>query len=139
MRVTLPPLLLALTLGFGCSNATQASESPAQPAIAPAAARQPTAAAPCGGAGLADCPLQQWMKATLQTYQRAGNYDRIARSMQELRAHAPAGFDGWADLAARGAAAAQKQDAAALRQVCKDCHETQRARYRRERRAQPLF
>jgi hypothetical protein len=138
MRMTLP-LLLALSLGLGCSNATQASEPPTQPVPAAAAARQQPAAAACGGTGLADCPLQQWMKATLQTYQRAGNYERIVGSMQELRAHAPAGFDGWADLAARGAQAAQKQDAAALRQVCKDCHETQRARYRRERRAVPLF
>lgn len=101
-------------------------------------ATPPTAAA-CGNAGLPDCPMQRWMKATLQTYQRAGDHERLVRTFNELAEHTPAGYDTWKALAQRGADAAAHEDVAAVKQVCKDCHQAHRARYRQERRNAPVW
>jgi hypothetical protein len=79
------------------------------------------------------------MKATLQTYQKANNYGRLARAFEDLAQHAPANYEGWQDLANRGAEAARNQDEAAVRAACKTCHDEHRARYRRERRAEKFM
>jgi hypothetical protein len=99
----------------------------------------PATEASCGNSGLPDCPLQRWMKGTLQAYQRAGDHERMARALGELAQHAPPGYAGWQDSAERGAKLAASHDDAAIKQVCKDCHQNQRARYRKERRSAPVW
>jgi hypothetical protein len=133
-------LVLTLGLAMGCAGGDAAPAGEISSELTTAAkASLNRAVVACGDRGLPDCPLQEWMKATLQAYQRAGDFERLARSLQELESHAPAGFPGWAATAAAGVEAAQKHDAPALRLTCKNCHDTHRTRYRRERRAEPLF
>jgi hypothetical protein len=93
----------------------------------------------CGQTGSPDCPLQRWMKSTLQTYQRAGDHARLARTLNELAQHAPAGYPGWKAIAERGAQAASRNDDDALRQICKECHQNYRARYRKDSRAAAIW
>jgi hypothetical protein len=95
--------------------------------------------ASCGRLGLPDCPLQSWMKSTMQAYQRASDYDRLSRAFGELARHAPTGYADWQVQAQRGAELAEKRDDAALKQACKNCHDAHRARYRKERRGEPLW
>lgn len=79
------------------------------------------------------------MKGTLQAYQRAADYERMGHAFSELAQHAPAGYATWQSLAERGATLAASKDDAAIKQVCKDCHQSHRAHYRRERRAAPVW
>ena len=131
--------LIYATAAIGCGGASATESAPqVEPAVQTSVARMQVTAA-CGGTGQSDCPLQHWMKATLQSYQKANNYDRLARSFDDLAQHAPASYARWADLATEGAAAARKQDVAAVRAACKTCHDEHRARYRRERRADPFM
>jgi hypothetical protein len=95
--------------------------------------------AACGGKGQPDCPLQNWMKSTLQPYQRENNYARLERAFEDLAQHAPDDYEHWADLASSGAEAARNKDAAGVRTACKSCHDQHRSRYRRERRAEQLM
>jgi hypothetical protein len=128
---------LALTAAlFGCDGASGAR---AERETTATSASTPTVAPTCGQKGQSDCPLQNWMKATLQPYQREGNFGRLARAFEELAEHAPQNYGRWADLAHEGAEAARKQDAGAVRTVCKNCHDELRARYRRELRAAPFL
>jgi hypothetical protein len=129
-------LLSALALCAGCRDGISTSIAAR---AAPNASPLTTASGECGRSGLPDCPLQGWMKATLQAYQRAADYDRLGQALAKLAKHAPRDYAGWQDIAARGAHAAQNRDGAALRQTCKDCHTLHRARYRRELRALPLW
>lgn len=127
---------LLLLLLAGCHEAASAS---AEPSASSRGAQPAAVSGECGHSGVPDCPLQNWMKSTLQTYQRAADYDRLGRSLSELAEHAPKNYAGWQDLAKRGARAAAAKDDAAVRQVCKDCHAQHRARYRRELRAQTVL
>lgn len=122
----------ALTLG--CNEA--ASETGAARAALPAP-KTASALAACGGKGLPDCPLQQWMKATLQTYQREQNFDRMALAFEQLEKNAPEGYAEWASMAVAGMKAARARDEASVRQACKSCHDDHRSRYRKEMRSAP--
>jgi hypothetical protein len=132
--------LACVSAAVGCGNA-DAKSTDDQPQQQVSAAKLQVSAAPanCGGTGQPDCPLQNWMKATLQSYQKANNYGRLARAFDDLAAHAPANYERWQDLASRGAEAARNQDDAAVRAACKTCHDEHRARYRRERRAEKFM
>ena len=126
---------LGLWLGaLGCDGTPPAAAEPLSAARATLPSKAPAA---CGGTGLPDCPLQHWMKATLQAYQREGNFERMAGALDQLQAHAPEGYGNWAEVSGNAAAAARKQDIAAVRQACKTCHDEHRGRYRRERRDAP--
>lgn len=146
MRRAIASLALLAMFNGGCGSSTQASDEKPAPAQQPAAAEEPAAAeapAPtggrCGNKGQPDCPLQRWMKSTLQTYQRSGDHERLARAFRELAAHTPAGFDTWKAQSERGAKLAASKDAEGIKQVCKDCHQDHRARYRRELREAPVW
>jgi len=127
--------LLALTAGACGSTARSADEAPV--ATTPPAAA--AASVSCGGKSQPDCPLQGWMKSTLQSYQREKDYARLATSLEKLAANAPEGYGTWRDLALAGAAAAEKHDDSAVSKNCKTCHNEHRARFRKERRAEPVF
>lgn len=85
-----------------------------------------------------DFPLVSWMKATVQPAMANGNVESLASDFERLARFAPDGYDDWAPLAARGAAAARSGDLEACRVVCKLCHDRYRACYRAEHRARPL-
>jgi hypothetical protein len=79
------------------------------------------------------------MKSTLQAYQRAHDYERLARSLADLAEHGPAGYEHWQAIARDGVHAAENKDETALRHACTQCHQTHRARYRRERRTAAMW
>jgi cytochrome c553 len=79
------------------------------------------------------------MKSTLQSYQREKDYARLTTSLEKLAANAPEGYGTWKALALAGAAAAQKHDDSAISKNCKTCHNEHRARFRKERRTEPVF
>lgn len=107
---------------------------PGAPATAPA-----SATTPCGEPGMAECPTQRWMKATLQAHLRTRDYKRLAASFEELAAHAPTGYDGWQEVARAGARAAAQQDEEQVRKACQDCHDQHRATFRHEIRSAQLW
>jgi hypothetical protein len=123
-------LLGAAALG-GCSN----NEAQAKPATK----ASPTVVKDCGKKGQPDCPLQAWMKGTLRSHFNSGNTERLAVAYDELAAHAPDGFSGWAESAAAGAEAARGGDMVAAKAACKSCHDQHRGRYRKEMRGLELF
>jgi hypothetical protein len=125
-------LLLGL---FNCQTASQAADAPREPSGAPLSA----SSAQCGGRTQPDCPLQGWMKSTLQTYQREKDYSRLATAFQQLAEHAPDGYAHWKDAADAGAAAAAQKDDTGISKSCKGCHNEHRARFRKERRSVALF
>jgi hypothetical protein len=141
---TLP--LGALWLATACSapapdpaqNKSEASPA-ALAASASAAAALPAPAAGCGKRGLPDCPLQAWMKATLQPSLKSGDLARLVEPLDELARHEPRAFAGWAESARAAAAAARKGDAERVRVECKDCHDRFRSKFRSELRGARLF
>lgn len=95
--------------------------------------------ADCGSGGAPDCPLQLWMKSTLQAHMRRHDYERLASALQELGKKAPPGYSGWAESSTQGAAAAARKDEAGVSASCKTCHDQHRDRYRKELRGQWLL
>lgn len=93
----------------------------------------------CGDKNLPDCPLQNWMKATLKTYLNAKDTTRLAHSLEQLAEKTPPGFDGWKDSALAAAKAARSGDIPSVKAECKRCHDQHRNRFRAERRTTPLF
>lgn len=85
----------------------------------------------CGVKGLPDCPLQSWMKATLQSYARSQKYDRIATSFERLSKVAPIGFEEWSKISVQGVKAAQKKNKAGVMASCKSCHDMYRKEFRK--------
>ncbi|HKP56670.1 MAG TPA: hypothetical protein VJV78_08120 [Polyangiales bacterium] len=130
-------IIVAFGLGLSALGCQGAPPAAAEQLPAARAALPSAAPAACGGTGLPDCPLQQWMKATLQTYQREGNFERLAGALDQLKARAPDGYGNWAEVAGNAATAARAKDEAAVRKACKGCHDDHRAKYRRERRNAP--
>jgi len=126
--------MLALAAGACGSTARSADAAPAQQTPPPSAA-----STSCGGKSQPDCPLQSWMKSTLQTYQREKDYTRLASSLEKLANHAPAGYGNWKELALAGAKAAEQHDDTAISKNCKGCHNEHRTRFRKEQRATPMF
>jgi hypothetical protein len=140
MRARGVKAIVAITItagaSFGCGKADAATT---EASAAKVTAAKPRSSETCGGSGQVDCPLQHWMKATLQPYQRENSYPRLARAFEDLAQHAPAGYTRWTDLASSGAEAARNKDAAGVRATCKACHDEHRSRYRRERRAEEFM
>jgi hypothetical protein len=131
-------LALALALSPGCWRGGEEAASAPPPTAAQGAAGAPR----CGSLGEPDCPLQQWMKATLQAYlvsARGADHQRLTAALDKLAAAAPAGFPGWSDMARRGAERARAGDTGGVRQACTGCHDAHRARFRSELRGQRLF
>jgi hypothetical protein len=132
-KLTGPLTLLLSLLGgvTGCSKsaAAQATE----------AATNPSGEGVCGDKDLPDCPLQQWMKATLKPYVAANDTARLTAALEQLAEKAPPGFDGWRESAQDAAKAAKNSDIAAVKAGCKHCHDTHRNRFRKERRTVAMF
>jgi hypothetical protein len=95
-------------------------------------------AVPSCGSGGAECPMQRWMKANLQAYQRSRDYTRLAAAFEQLAGMEPKGYDGWAESSRQGAEAATKKDDAGVSKSCETCHKAHRDGYRRTLRGQAL-
>jgi hypothetical protein len=136
--------LAALWLATACSAPTadstqNKSEASAAALTVSASAAPATPAASCGKTGLPDCPLQAWMKATLQPSLKSGDLARLVEPLDELARHEPRAFAGWAESARAAAEAARKGDAERVRVECKDCHDRFRSKFRSELRGARLF
>jgi hypothetical protein len=127
--------VLLLMLGTACEDS--ASASAAAPPSGPA--QTAPAVTACGGKELPDCPLQGWMKSTLQAYMTAGDAGRLAKALDELGRHPPPGYANWSESAQAAAAAARAGDVTAVRAQCQACHEQHRAKFRADMRAVRLF
>ncbi|MEY2935875.1 MAG: hypothetical protein RL033_6624 [Pseudomonadota bacterium] len=123
-------LLLCLLGSTACQK--EAAAARAEP-------RSEVPATSCGSSGLPDCPLQLWMKATMQAHLRRHDYERLGAALEELAKKEPPGYAGWAESSAQGAAAAARKDEAGVSQSCKTCHSQHRDRYRKELRGQAMF
>lgn len=135
-------LLAVIGLVVACSHGdpdapsgsdTQVEKVAASPANAPASGAAPAVTA-CGKSGLPDCPLQSWMKATLQPTLKAGDLARLSDALDQLALAEPSGFSGWASAARAGATAARKGDVEGVRAQCRACHDQLRPRFRAEMR-----
>lgn len=139
MRARTIESMAALVFSAGAMLGCGKSDPTAKRTDVDVSAAKLQVSAACGEKGQPDCPLQNWMKSTLQPYQRENNYPRLERAFEDLAQHAPSDYGHWADLASTGAEAARQQDAAGVRKACKTCHDELRTRYRRERRSEQLM
>src|SRR3954454_9580328 len=95
-------LSLSLGLASGCEKEAPAASSPLLAAApSPRSAGGSQGAAPssgseaCGNAGQPRCPLQEWMRATLQAYlvrEDTSNLPRIATALDKLASGGPAEY-----------------------------------------------
>src|SRR4051812_19412684 len=97
-------VMLTLFVGAAgaCEKASPAASLPTLAAapIPSAAAAQAAAAASgsCGNPGQPRCPLQEWMRATLQAYlvrDEASNLPRIATALDKLANGSPTEYASW--------------------------------------------
>jgi hypothetical protein len=133
----LPLLVLVGLSGLACQG--RGTPGPGLEEVPATAA--PTAT-DCGHSGGPDCPLQAWMKATLQPYLLAGqgaDTERLQAALEKLASVAPAGFPEWANMARDGAAQAAAGQLSGVRHSCTRCHDAYRARYRAELRGRTLL
>lgn len=93
----------------------------------------------CGGKQLPDCPLQAWMKSTVQAYLMAGDTARLAKALDDLARHPPDGFPNWSESARIASDAARVGDVATVRTQCQECHVQHRAAFRARMRTARLF
>jgi len=88
----------------------------------------------CGDKGKPPCPMQAWMKANMAPAAANGDTDALAKNLDYVAGHAPAGFTDWSKIAKEGAAAAKKKDIDGAKKSCKTCHDMYKAKYKEEMR-----
>jgi len=123
---------LALLIGGSACSESKAAGNSASGAMG-------SGAGICGDKDLPDCPLQNWMKATLRPYLNAQDTVRLAGSLEQLAEKAPPGYAGWRETALTAANAARSGDLSTAKTECKHCHDQHRNRFRTERRTIALF
>lgn len=89
-----------------------------------------------GGVASADptTPLGQWMKANMGTALAGQDFGALKSNFELLASKPPPSGDygQWASFARTGSGAAAKSDAAAVKAACKQCHDTYKAKYRKD-------
>jgi hypothetical protein len=78
------------------------------------------------------------MDGRLNAALSTADYGEVARAMRELAVDHPERFDSWSRWAEEGAAAADRQDDAAIRKACSACHDETREVYRQTMRDRPV-
>ena len=145
------------------ATATATAEAPASTGAAPAAPASKSAAAapkaePTGAAtaaatttpakasgpktfacgdkdkGQAACPTQAWMKANMAPAVASEDGPAIAKGLDYIAAHAPAGMPNWSSISKAGATKARAGDIAGAKATCKTCHDQYKAKYKSEMR-----
>jgi hypothetical protein len=130
--------ILLLAASCFADPATLDSETTVEPSTGNVPGPRQTAAAPCGDAPLAACPLQSWMDARMAPTFKRGDFAALAAAFRELAGLGPEGWSGWPEIAEAGAAAARKGSVEEIRVACAACHARFRSRYRAELRPRPL-
>ena len=131
--------LVLLALCAACAQSGPEAAASASASAALNRAEPAVAVGACGKSGLPDCPLQSWMKGTLQASLKAGDLARLGSALDELAQAEPHGYDSWAASARTAATAARAGDVEAVRAQCRVCHDKLRAKFRAEMRGARLF
>ncbi|MGD0678424.1 MAG: hypothetical protein ABSC94_23705 [Polyangiaceae bacterium] len=118
---------MTLAPAAACSRT---AEDKADPSDERRAAAFAAPGAACGQSGLADCPLQAWMKANMTPSILAEDAPRLVRAFARLAELSPPAYTSWRAIALRGAESASLGDMEGARRACKTCHDEHRARYR---------
>jgi hypothetical protein len=87
------------------------------------------------------CPMQKWMKANLGAALASEDFDGLAKGLEYVAGHAPAGYPEWKKIATQGAEAAKKKDMAGVKKSCDGCHKEPlkyRDKYKDENRDAPF-
>jgi hypothetical protein len=74
------------------------------------------------------------MKANMATAVASEDAPALAKGLEYVAAHAPAGMPNWASIAKAGAAKAAKGDVDGAKATCKTCHDQYKAKYKAEMR-----
>jgi hypothetical protein len=74
------------------------------------------------------------MKANMAPAVAAEDVPALAKGLDYIAAHAPAGMPNWSSIAKAGAAKAAAGDVAAAKATCKTCHDQYKAKYKAEMR-----
>jgi len=128
----------------GQQDAPPTASAEAAPAPAPVESAAPAASAPtgepgaCGEEGQPDCPLQAFMKREVKPALKGREFDKLAAALEKVSKVPPQGYGEWTKLALAGVAAAKKQDEAASKQACKDCHDKYEDKFKAEHRTDQL-
>ncbi len=94
--------------------------------------------ASCGRPGQPLCPMQAWMKSEVGAPLGEGKLAPVASALHRLASEPPdPAWALWRSSASDGAAAAAKNDMAAVRQSCRTCHDAYRTEYRKRFRTRP--
>ncbi len=85
-------------------------------------------------AGEAKTPLGKWMKPNMGAPLAGQDFPTLKTSLDLVASKPPpgAGYPKWASMAQAGSAAAAKQDVAALKASCKQCHDAYKDQYIKE-------
>lgn len=133
---------LLAALAAACSTKAAAEGAPssegASGAVDKSAVATPGEVQSCGP-GKAECPMQRWMKANLQAFQRSHDNARLAAAFEQLAEVEPSGYEGWAASARQGAEAAARGDDAGVSRSCETCHRQHRDTFRRTLRTKQLL
>jgi len=139
------------TAAASAAPADSATEAPTKEAAAagsaggktqPASAAGSAAAGPktfaCGDKGKPACPTQAWMKANMAVAAASADGPALAKGLDYIAAHAPAGMGNWSGIAKGGAAKAKAGDIDGAKASCKSCHDQYKAKYKAEVRDRPF-
>jgi hypothetical protein len=72
------------------------------------------------------------MKANMAPAVAAEDGPALAKGLEYIASHAPAGMPNWASIAKAGAAKASAGDIAGAKASCKSCHDQYKAKYKAE-------
>jgi hypothetical protein len=115
-----------------------ASGGKTQPASAAGSAAAGPKTFACGNKGQPTCPTQSWMKANMGPAAASGDGPDLAKGLDYIAAHAPAGMPNWSGIAKGGAAKARAADIDGAKASCKSCHDQYKAKYKAEVRDRPF-
>jgi cytochrome c553 len=79
-------------------------------------------------------PLGLWMKPNMGAVLAGQDFATLQKNFDVVASKPPPGGDypQWAAFAKSGSAAAGKQDAAAVKAACKQCHDNYKEKYRKD-------
>jgi len=85
-------------------------------------------------------PLGQWMKPNMGAPLAGGDFATLQKNFEFVGGKPPPSGDygQWASFAKTGSAAASKQDAAAVKAACKQCHDNYKEKYRKDFATRPF-
>ncbi len=91
-------------------------------------------------AGEAKTPLGKWMKPNVGAALAGQDFATLQKSLELVASKPPPGgnYPQWSSIAKAGSAAAAKQDVAAIKATCKQCHDNYKEKYIKEFATRPF-